>query len=543
MSSRGRARETSLPYVPVDPHWETHRRTEALIDALADHTELPETLLTIIPVRIWTRAGQSAIDGNLGAISPRALRRFAAPEFGIPSDVLFAALTDQSNGFLQVDDDGCLHVHDWGDYGGRLAAQRAAWREAKKPKDEQALSKAEKARERKRRSRQRSRNVTPDVTLNVTPESVTCAGHACDIAEMSHPETDTLSNDSNGFDFSRGKLAESFENSVPKGKRKVKDKTPPPHSTAVDSSAGDAPTAESVGGDGDGLDFGEGGVGLVGRGETEANPGVDIPTVEAATEAVELLEAELAQQPSAAHSEPTHAQESHPVEGTPQEPEETTTEAAARAMVAALGVTIPAAPIDDKEQSHNGCSVVERKWAVGRDLDDLPDHEALTTLDVDKALRSAGYIRGAMGTHAWGKLGKLHDASPLTAGELRSALRLAQGPKVGAHLPYMAGCVERRRQGLVAPPSTRPQSPTSVTVPRKVEAIHEYHERCKQAHLREQMDAGLPPDEERADRAAFSGMPTDEDRERYHGANGRWENIDDRAAKAMAECMASVMAH
>lgn len=135
MSGRGRPRSASLPYVPVDPHIDTHPRTLALVDRLADETTLPATLIPTIVIRLLCHAGAQAIDGNIGHMSDGVLRRRFAPEFGFSPGALRSALTDPDCGFLVETDDG-LRIHDWDDGGGRLMAQRDAWRAKKAAKTE-----------------------------------------------------------------------------------------------------------------------------------------------------------------------------------------------------------------------------------------------------------------------------------------------------------------------------------------------------------------------------------------------------------------------
>jgi len=125
--SRGRPRSTSLPYVPIDPHIETHQRMSAFVDALAEHTKLPETLLTIIPRRLIEWAGRQHIDGNIGSPSAKFLARLLASEFRLPPDKLLHALTDEKNGFLVELPDGSLALHDWEDYGGMVLEIREKW--------------------------------------------------------------------------------------------------------------------------------------------------------------------------------------------------------------------------------------------------------------------------------------------------------------------------------------------------------------------------------------------------------------------------------
>lgn len=132
-SKRGRPRLASLPYVPIDPHIDTHPRTLAFVDALADHTEAPATLIPTIVVRLLCHAGAQAIDGNLGHMSDGVLRRRFAPEYNFPLGKLRETLVHPDHGFLVETDDGLL-IHDWADGGGKLLAQRDAWREKKAAK-------------------------------------------------------------------------------------------------------------------------------------------------------------------------------------------------------------------------------------------------------------------------------------------------------------------------------------------------------------------------------------------------------------------------
>jgi hypothetical protein len=124
----GRPRETSLPYVPIDPFIETHDRTGALIEALARHTSLPDSLISIVPRRLLEWAGQQFQDGNIGRQTPRALLRRLAPEFGFDEQTFYDALTNDVMGFLVKASDGSLHIHDWKDGGGRVLAEREKWR-------------------------------------------------------------------------------------------------------------------------------------------------------------------------------------------------------------------------------------------------------------------------------------------------------------------------------------------------------------------------------------------------------------------------------
>jgi hypothetical protein len=220
----GRPRETSLPYVTLDPHYVDHRRTQALVDALADHIELPESLVELIPVRLFCLAGRSAIDGCLGALSSRALRRIVAPEFNVDHEVLYAALTDPSDGFLVLDDDGALWVHDWGDHGGQAAQKRADWRQRKAS----IAERRRKDRERKREAREKAKEPgdCPTDTARTTTDTVRTSA---DIARtlspaaekppvLSHPKNDEKQNETNDLQYSSGIPRELREIPPVKGK-------------------------------------------------------------------------------------------------------------------------------------------------------------------------------------------------------------------------------------------------------------------------------------------------------------------------------------
>lgn len=103
----------------------------AFIDALADHTNVPETLLSIIPRRLIEWAGRQFINGNIGSPSPKALCRVLAPEFGLPPLKLLDALADEKYGFLVRLSDGSLMLHDWADYGGMVLELREQWAKEK----------------------------------------------------------------------------------------------------------------------------------------------------------------------------------------------------------------------------------------------------------------------------------------------------------------------------------------------------------------------------------------------------------------------------
>lgn len=227
MPKRGRARETSLPFVTVDPHLDSHPRMLALIDMLADYVNIPETMIPdVIAVRLWRHAGRSAIDGCLGVLSPRSLRRIVAHDIEVAPDILYGALTDHQMGLLAVDDNGALHIHDWADHGGQLQAKRDAWREAKANKAKAAADRRAKESAKKARQRARKADLSPGTRGGQGGDVPgTGAGQVRDSGEMSPLEKCNLQSENNDLDFSRGKLADIQENSPPKAKGKGKRKS------------------------------------------------------------------------------------------------------------------------------------------------------------------------------------------------------------------------------------------------------------------------------------------------------------------------------
>jgi hypothetical protein len=108
---------------------------EAFIDLVADDANLPDYVLSVYVTRLLLIAGQAFTDGRLGSLSPRALaRQLRYP--GKP-DVLYSALLE--SGWLELHE-GELHIHDWGDYGGRVLAERERWQQTKREQRESKKS-------------------------------------------------------------------------------------------------------------------------------------------------------------------------------------------------------------------------------------------------------------------------------------------------------------------------------------------------------------------------------------------------------------------
>lgn len=126
--ARGRPRSTSLPYLPADPHIESDERTDFLMEQLSSHTEVPYTLLSIIPRRLREWAAREFPDGVLGRLSPRTVNRKIAVEFSVPPDTLMETLINETFGFLIREPDGTLKIAEWDETGGRVLKARERWR-------------------------------------------------------------------------------------------------------------------------------------------------------------------------------------------------------------------------------------------------------------------------------------------------------------------------------------------------------------------------------------------------------------------------------
>jgi hypothetical protein len=128
MPPKNKSCRSPLPYVPIDPNIDDHERTQALIDALAPHTSIPEAFLVEIPQKIIKHCGRGNVDGVLGNLSAKAIARLCCWP-GDP-DVLRDALI--ATGWLDRDPEtGELAVHNWAQYGGQVFAKRLRWVERK----------------------------------------------------------------------------------------------------------------------------------------------------------------------------------------------------------------------------------------------------------------------------------------------------------------------------------------------------------------------------------------------------------------------------
>ena len=238
----GRPRETSLPYVAIDPHIESHPRTLALVDALADHCDTPETMLVMIPLRLFLHAGRSAIDGRLGRLSPRGLKRIIAPDIAIDAQTLFDAMTHCDTGFLVIDDEGVLWVHDWQDAGGRAATKRADWRQRKAAKAQSEARRQERYREKKRRQRARKADASQGVLSPGTGggQAGDTLGTGGGQAKMSPQDKRELSRQNKDLEYSGGNPQEVSRILPVKGKHKDKS-----NNTTTSPTTADAPMSGS----------------------------------------------------------------------------------------------------------------------------------------------------------------------------------------------------------------------------------------------------------------------------------------------------------
>lgn len=162
-SRPGRPRNTSLPYVPIDPRIDEHPKTQALIDRLSGHTVIPDAYLVEVVQKLIKAAGRRHSNGVLGNLSSRGLARLCLWD-GDP-DLLHNALIETG----WVTHDGVSYtLHDWADYGGQVEAKRAAWRDNK--------AKQREAKAAKRRTKPRPKRVSED-SFNVELSS----GHLPDV--------------------------------------------------------------------------------------------------------------------------------------------------------------------------------------------------------------------------------------------------------------------------------------------------------------------------------------------------------------------------
>jgi hypothetical protein len=140
----GRPRNSSLPFVATDPHIEENPKVRKLLKQLSILAPVvPKSLLIEYLQKIFKYCGRRAIDGNLGKISAEDLADICQWDFA--PQPFFDAFV--SLGFLDIDPDGNVLVHDWADYSGmvyekrvkerkRIEAHRKARSEAKQARSE-----------------------------------------------------------------------------------------------------------------------------------------------------------------------------------------------------------------------------------------------------------------------------------------------------------------------------------------------------------------------------------------------------------------------
>ena len=543
-----RPRETSLPYVTIDPHLTTHPRMLGLMDALEDLTELPPTLLSMIPIRLFLLAGQSAVDGCIGDLSPKALRRIVAPEFGIEAQLLYDALTSEDHGFLERRDDG-LHLRDWYDHAGQAFAKRAEWRDRKAA----TTTKRQAARDRKRAQRQR----------------VTFAGQSCDIAGtkldtcekepvLSHQESDVFANENNDFEYSSGKLGEFRENPHVKGKGKVKYKPDPyqTHSTELDTTPRARNERHGVGV----------GVGMATPIATvtpidlaRRNPAESIPDVAAVADALNDAETALCSPTEHAEDEPQAQAPMTP----PASPERNPTPIDVPPSIADTVVSVlvnakgGSEKPTGKTQSHNECSVsgergvnpTAQSFSPLPPLDSRHPTERLTIREVQQYVvqRRAAYASVGLGRDM---LTECRQQQP-TVATLREALAAAPrttGPSVDR---YMARVLERHRvEGRVPEPAP---GEILVTVPAEQSTVRppsaeHGRNRRREAWAKAFAEHGYTRDDTRIAERAEEGTIEAEDIALIAQGNGDWGEYDKaRAAvreegqRQYAEAMARLM--
>lgn len=556
-----RPRETSLPYVTIDPHITTHPRMLALIDGLEDLTELPATLLPMIPMRLFLLAGQSAVDGCLGDLSPKALRRIVAPEFGIDAQSLYDALTSDDYGFLVRRDDG-LHLHDWHDHAGQAYAKRAEWR------DRKASTTTKRAAERDRKRRQRQGGTSTGQSRDIDGTKPDTRGKE---AVLSRSEIDVSVNENNGLQYSSGKLGEFRKIPPVKGKGKDKEKPQPnPPSTELDT----ATRARDDEGDGVGVGIDNSmpmptalaTVTPIDQARTSQAiaptkaPAAAIPDIGAVAMACDATEDELS-------ANETHAETSTRAQAkaTPQKSSESNSapiEGLNDIAAAVAGILAKTKGGSEKPtpetQSHNGCSVAgeggvnppAQSCSPLPPLDSRPPTDRLTMQEVQ------GYVIQRGAAFATVGLGRAMQAEVRrqapTVATLREALEAApktRGPRVDTH---MASILQRHREQCIQ------LEPKPADIPRTVPASES---KCRpstpEVEERIRYDAwstafarhGYPRDDARIAARAKEGTLETEDVELIERGGGDWAEYDRvRAAvredgrRQYAEAMAKLMA-
>jgi NACalpha-BTF3-like transcription factor len=510
-----------------------------LMDALEDLTELPPTLLPMIPIRLFLLAGQSAVDGCIGDLSPKALRRIVAPEFGIEAQSLYDALTSDDHGFLERRDDG-LHLHDWHDHAGQAFARRAEWRDRKAA----TTTKRQAARDRKRAQRQR----------------VTSAGQSCDIAGtkldtcekepvLSHPKSDVFANENNDFEYSSGKLGEFRENPPLKGKGKVKDKSKPKpdpyqtHSTELDNTPR-ARNERHGSGVGFGMDTPMATVTPIDR--ARRNPSEAIPDASAVADALDDAETALCSPTEHAEVEPNAQAPMTP----PTSPERNPTPIDAPSSIADTVAVVLANAKGGSEkptgktQSHNECSVsgeggvnpTAQSFSPLPPLDSRHPTERLTIREVQQYVvqRRAAYASVGLGRDM---LAECRQQQP-TVATLREALAAAPrttGPSIDR---YMAKVLERHRvEGRVPEP---PASEVIVTVPAEQSLVRppsaeQERNRRREAWAKAFAEHGYTRDDARIAERAEEGALEAEDIALIAQGNGDWVEYDKARAAVREE--------
>jgi hypothetical protein len=108
-----------MSYVPIHQSVLTHRKTLKLARLL----DLDKFSAVGRLIALWTWSMDHAgADGSLAGIEPDILADVCDYK-GKPSELVEALL---SCGFLEVDDAGHWRIHDWEQYGGKLAERRDA---------------------------------------------------------------------------------------------------------------------------------------------------------------------------------------------------------------------------------------------------------------------------------------------------------------------------------------------------------------------------------------------------------------------------------
>lgn len=134
-------RELPLPYIPIDPLIEESQRFVDFVEQADIHDDA-HALMYI--VRLLLFAGRSRVDGNLGHLSPRQMRK----ECRWPHDPELLVKALETSGWLVKSGEGYV-IEGWDRHGGQVLKKREGYR----------------SRQKKRRQNKPLENVTRDISV------------------------------------------------------------------------------------------------------------------------------------------------------------------------------------------------------------------------------------------------------------------------------------------------------------------------------------------------------------------------------------------